>query len=103
MSGDYGLICGDLNTTLNLKWDRYGYTQDSHRRLRAVINSWINTEELKDAVRFFHPVGPLYSWKTLKGDKKGCFDHLLVTSKLMEHISRVKYIYLGKDITDHSS
>ena len=46
--GDYGLICGDLNTTLNPKWDRYGYTQDSHQRSRAVINSWINTEELID-------------------------------------------------------
>ena len=61
MPGDYGLICGDLNTTLDPKWDRYGYTQDSHRRSRAVINNWINTEELIDAVRFFHPIGPLYS------------------------------------------
>ena len=103
MSGDYGLICGDLNTTLDPKWDRFGYTQDPHRRSRAVINSWINTEELIDAVRFFHPTGPLYSLKTLKGDKKGRLDHLLVTPKLMEHISRVKYIYLGKGITDHSS
>ena len=34
MDGDYGLICGDLNTTLDLKWDRFGYTQDSHRRSR---------------------------------------------------------------------
>ena len=68
-----------------------------------MINNWINTEELIDAVRFFHPTGPLYSWKTLKGDKKGRMDHLLVTPKLMEHISRVNSIYLGKGITDHSS
>ena len=103
MPGDYGLICGDLNTTLDPKWDRFGYTQDSHRRSRAVINNWINTEELIDAVRFFHPIGPLYSWTTLNGDKKGRLDHLLVTPKLMEHITRVNYIYLGKKISDHSS
>ncbi len=30
MQGDLGLILGDLNTTLDPKWDRYGYTQDSH-------------------------------------------------------------------------
>ena len=61
MDGDYGLICGDLNTTLDLKWDRFGYTQDSHRKSRAVISNWLATEELIDAIRFFHPDGSLYS------------------------------------------
>ena len=103
MDGDYRLICGDFNTTIDPKWDRFGYTQDSHRKSRAVISSWLATEELIDAIRFFHPDGPLYSWKTLKGDKKGRLDHLLVTPKLMEHITRANYIYLGKEISDHSS
>ena len=49
------------------------------------------------------PEGSLYSWKTLKGDKKGHLDYLLVTPKLLEHITRANHIYLGKDITDHSS
>ena len=44
MDGDYGLICGDLNTTIDPQWDRYGYTQDSHKKSRAVICSWIATE-----------------------------------------------------------
>ena len=69
MQGDLGLIVGDLNTTLDPKWDRYGYTQDSHKKSRAVITSWLATEELVDAMRFHHPEGPLYSWKTPKGDK----------------------------------
>ena len=29
MNGDYGLICDNLNTTLDPKWDHFGYTQDS--------------------------------------------------------------------------
>ena len=45
MEGDYGLICGDPNTTLDIKWDHFGYTQDSHRKSRAVISSWLATEE----------------------------------------------------------
>lgn len=57
MAGDYGLICGVLNTTLDWKWDRFVYTQYSHRKSRAVINSWIATEELIDAVRFFSSRG----------------------------------------------
>ena len=42
-------------------------------------------------------------WKTPKGDKKGRLDQVLVTPKLMEHITRAHYIYLGNEITDHSS
>ena len=92
MDGDYGLICVDLNTTLDPKLDHFGYTQDSHRKSRAVITSWLATEELIDAVRFYHPDGPLYSWKTLKGDNKDRPDHLLVTPKLMEHITWANYL-----------
>ena len=54
-------------------------------------------------MRFFHPDGPLYSWKTLQGNKKGRLDHLLVTPRLLEHITKANYVYLGKEISDHSS
>ncbi len=68
-----------------------------------MITSWLATEELVDAMCFHHPYGPLYSWKTPKGDKKGRLDHLRLTPKLLEYITRANYIYLGNEVTDHSS
>ena len=30
--GDLVIICGDFNTTLDVKIDRFGYTTDNHRK-----------------------------------------------------------------------
>ena len=35
MEGDLGLICGDFNTTLNIKDERYGYTTDTHKKMQT--------------------------------------------------------------------
>ena len=64
MEGDLGLICGDFNTTLDAKYDRYGYASDTHRKCRSTIQKWFNTGELIDAVRCSHPDSHLYSWRT---------------------------------------
>ena len=55
LDGDLGLICGDYNTTLDAKYDRFGYTSDTHRKCRSAILNWIDTGELIDVVRGFKP------------------------------------------------
>ena len=42
MDGDLGLVCGDLNTTLNPDLDQYGYVTDTHKKSRATIQQWID-------------------------------------------------------------
>ena len=64
MEGDFGLICGDFNTTMNPDLDQYGYTTDPHKKCRATIQQWVDNGELCDVVRFFHPSSSLYSWRT---------------------------------------
>ena len=75
MEGDLGILCGDFNTTLDPKNDRYGYGTDNHKKCRHTINSWIKTNELVDVVRHFHPDTPLYSWRTKDLGKQGRIDH----------------------------
>ena len=83
MEGDYGVI-------FDLKNDRYGYTSDSHRRYRNIIHSWLENNELINAIRCFHPDCPLYLWRTEKFDKKGRIDHLLVPPKLVPNITEAR-------------
>ena len=87
MEGDLGIICGDFNTTLGSKNDRSGYTLDSHKKCRHTINNWLETKDLVDVVRRFHPDTPLYSWRTKDLGKKGRIDHLLATPNLLPYIS----------------
>ena len=51
MEEDPGLICGDFTTTLDAKYNRFGYTSDTHRKCRSTINNRLETEELLDAIR----------------------------------------------------
>ena len=71
MEGDYGLLYGDFNTTLDPKHDRFGYTTDNHKKCRTTINTWLEITELDDVVRCFHPDAPLYSWRTKDLGEKG--------------------------------
>ena len=64
MEGDLGLICGDYSSTLDAEYNRFGYKSDTHRKCRCNINNWLETGELLDAVRCFHPETPHYSWRT---------------------------------------
>ena len=93
----------DFNTTLGIKNDRWGYTTDTHKKCRHIINTWTDTNELVDVVRHFHPDTPLYSWRTKDLGKKGIIDHLLATPKLLEYISDARYVFHEHSLTDHAS
>ena len=43
MEGDFRIMGGDFNMTLDSKKDRFGYTTDSHKKCRTTINSWIDS------------------------------------------------------------
>ena len=103
MEGDLGILCGDFNTTLDPKNDRYGYVTDNHKKCRHTINSWIETKELVGVVRHFHPDTPLYSWRTKDLGKKGRIDHLLATPKLLPFIRDARYVYHEHSLTDPAS
>ena len=62
MEGEYGVLCGDFNTTLDPKNYCLEYISDSHKRCRNTILSWMETDELIDVIRCFQPDFPLYSW-----------------------------------------
>ena len=91
--GDLGLICGDFNTTVDIKNDRCGYTTDTHKKCRHTINSWTKTNELVDVARHFHPNTPLYSWRRKGLGEKGRIDRLLATPKLLEYISDARHVF----------
>ena len=93
----------DINTTLDAKFDRYGYTSDTHRKCCSTIQNWFETGELIDVVRYFHPDSHLYSWRTKNFKIKGRIDHLLITPSLMPFISEARYIFHEHDISDHAS
>ena len=103
LEGDYGVLCGDFNTTLDPKNDCLGYTSDSHKRCRSTILSWIETDELIDTIICFNPDCQLYSWRTKKFDRRGRIDNLLVTPKLMPYISEARYVFHEHELTDHAS
>ena len=103
MEGDLGLICGDFNTTLDIKYDQFGYTTGPHKKCRNIINQWTESGELIDIVRQFHPSTPLYSWRTKDLGKKGRIDHLLVTPKLQGYIRDARYVFHEHTLTDHAS
>ena len=50
-STEYGMIVGDLNTTLNPILDRKNYRTDNHKKSRMVINNWISENEMIDFYR----------------------------------------------------
>ena len=79
LKGDLGLICGNFNKTLVTKFDRFGYSSDKNRKCCSDILNWIESGELIDAVRCFHPDSHLYSWRTKNLKQKERIDYLLMT------------------------
>ena len=73
---DFGLICGDFNTTLDIKNNIYGYTTDTNKKCRSTIQNWLETDEMINAVRSFHPDTPLYFCQTKNLGGKGRVDNL---------------------------
>ena len=63
-------MCGDFNATVDANHDRYGYTTDNHTQCRSTIQHWFDTDEMVDAVRWFHPDTPIYSWRTKMHTKR---------------------------------
>ena len=103
MEGDYRILCGDYNTTFDHKYDRFEYPTDTHKKCRSAIQTEIETNEMVDVVRCFHPETPLYSWRTKNLQKKGRIDHLLATLKLQPFISDTRYVFHKHELTDHAS
>ena len=99
LDGHLGLMCGDFNTTLDAKYDRFGYTSDTHRKCRSAILNWIDTGELIDVVMSFKPDIDLYSWRTKNYKQKGRIDHLLATPKLSPFISEARYVFHEHELT----
>ena len=75
MDGDYGLILGDFNTTMDPDMDRFGYTADNHKKCRYVMRMWEECEELIDTFRFHHPDSRTYTWHTKDIQKKFRLDY----------------------------
>ena len=44
---EYGMILGDLNTTLNPILDRKNYRTDNHKKSRMIINNCISENEVE--------------------------------------------------------
>ena len=87
----------------NAKYDRFGYSSDTHRKCRIAILNWIDTGELIDVVRCFDPDTHFYSWRTKNFKQKGRIDRLLATPSLFPCISVARYIFPEHYITDHAS
>ena len=64
MDGDYGLILGDFNTTMDPVKDRYGYLTDNHKKSRYVLRTWEESEELIDTYRYLNPESIGHTWRT---------------------------------------
>ena len=103
MDGDYGLILGDFNTTMDPDKDRYGYESDNHRKSRYVMRMWEESEELIDTFRFLHPDSLTHTWRTKDNSKHSRLDYVMATPATLPFISDFGHHYHGFEISDHSS
>ena len=100
---NYGLMLGDLNTTLDPNLDRRYYKHDNHVKSRLVINSWIEANEMLDFYRLLN--GNMQTWtfrtkETHNKTLKSRLDYVLGTPSLCYSISDVTHVFHEFDITD---
>lgn len=96
------IIGGDFNTVMDMKLDEKNGTNDAHKRSRKKLYEIIQSCNLNDVWRVYHPNTLKYTWHSNTKPHIHCrLDYFLISNTLMNIIKSTSIKYGYK--TDHSS
>ena len=97
----YTIITGDFNLTLDPIKDSVNYANINNPKSREIVLELLANQDLVDAYRHLYPSKREYTWKKKTPIKKARLDYFLVSSALIDLVSKSQIIPTI-DWTDHS-
>ena len=84
----YNIICGDFNLVLNPDMDMHNYKYVNNPKARKTVLSFIESHDLLDVYRHYHPQTKRYSWHKRNPIKQARLDFFLVTSTMSDIVTK---------------
>ena len=97
---DYVIICGDLNLALDPSMDTNNYNFVNNPKSRATLLNTIESCNLTDIYRYFHPLTKRYTWHRKKPFQQARLDYIITSNNFVDLVEKcnIKPGYR----TDHS-
>ena len=99
-SSQYRIFCGDFNVLEPNHYPRYSFFQAWEYRFYEILNTF----NLRDAYRHFHPTEREYSWVGHTGDGYR-YDHIFMSDTLVNLTRACFYLHSARSqkLSDHSA
>ena len=85
----YHCLCGDLNLTLKPSMDSYNYVNVNNPKSREKLLESMETNDLVDAFRYFHPDIKRYTWRRRNPIKQAHLDYFIISKNLTDLFSKL--------------